>query len=48
MIAEQGIKVKFKCLGVTQYGASADPEALFRKAGLDSASLAQAVRSSLG
>jgi transketolase len=48
IIAEHGIKVKFKCLGVTQYGASADPDALFKQAGLDAASLAQAVRSSLG
>lgn len=48
IIAERGIKVKFKCLGVIQYGASADPEALFRKAGLDAASLTQTIRSSLG
>jgi len=48
MIAEIGITVKFKCLGVTQYGASADSETLFRKAGLDAAALAQTVRSSLG
>jgi transketolase len=47
IIADNGIKVKFKRLGVNQYGASADADALYRKAGLDAASLAQAVRSSL-
>jgi len=47
IIAENGIKVKFQCLGVTGYGASADPEALFRKAGLDAAALAGRIKKSL-
>ncbi len=44
IIAESGLTVKFKGLGITQYGASADPDDLLQKYGLDAASLAQTVK----
>jgi transketolase len=48
IIAERGLAVKYQCLGVRQYGASAEPDALYKKFGLDADSLAESVKQALG
>lgn len=44
IIAESGLAVRFQGLGITQYGASADPDDLLQKYGLDAARLAETVK----
>ncbi len=43
VIAEQGLSVRFRKMGITRYGSSGKPEDLYRMQGLDVDSLVQAV-----
>jgi len=43
MIAEHGLPIRFRKMGITQYGSSGKPDDLYRMQGLDVESLVQAV-----
>jgi len=43
VLAEHGLSIRFRKMGVTQYGSSGKPEDLYRMQGLDVDSLVQAV-----
>jgi transketolase len=42
-LAEHGLSIRFRKMGITQYGGSGKPEDLYRMQGLDVDSLVQAV-----
>jgi len=48
VLAEHGIAIRFRKMGVTQYGSSGKPEDLLRMQGLDVESLVQAVMDEIG
>jgi len=43
VVAESGLSIRFKKMGITQYGSSGKPDDLYRMQGLDVESLVQAV-----
>ncbi len=43
LLAEHGVGIRFRKLGITQYGGSGKPDDLYRSQGLDVESLVQAV-----
>ena len=48
LLAEQGVGIRFRKLGVTRYGSSGKPDDLYRMQGLDVESLVQAVLDEAG
>jgi transketolase len=48
LLAEHGVGIRFRKLGVTQYGGSGKPDDLYRSQGLDVESLVQAVLEEVG
>jgi transketolase len=43
VLAEYGVSIRFRKMGITRYGSSGKPEDLYRMQGLDVESLAKAV-----
>jgi transketolase len=48
VLADSGISVRFRKMGITQYGSSGKPDDLYRMQGLDVESLVQAVLEEIG
>ncbi len=48
VIVEHGFPIRFRKMGITQYGSSGKPDDLYRMQGLDIESLVQAVTEEIG